>query len=386
MDVDVGCIYDAAIEDDQAFVKEVLNMKLCLDYSLPLYKAASKGHLEIVRLFLTQDLDHRSLVEALLKAVKEGHVDIIKLIKEKLKGCKVMDMVNQQALITAARRGNCTVVKFLLAEHKQGAELALIEAARKGHLKVVKLLAPSNMNTDALHMASKYDHWDVYDYLYRTRRTMKTIKRSANDRKLLRASELGDVDMVKVLLSRKVNEYCEPLVMAVFKGHLEVVRELITFGVVVYDYVLYSAASKGYFEILKVMVDKYHLNRLYNEDEQRQCFARLIVLAVKGSHTKVVKYLLEHRKVVCYDCEPALIKATKKGNLKLVKLLLNTVNVDPQRSIGIATRKGYNEILLTLKKKDRKELPEDPYADIISDTDSDTDNKEGCGYSDESDS
>ena len=390
-------MYDAAKEGNLEEAKELLEEGE-VDLCLPLYAAASKGHIEIVRLILTRctgknlhSYDYRALVHALLKASKEGHLAIMELIGDKLLldqagdevACKDMTMIKQQALLTAARKGNHVVVQHLIGGSQiYDFDLALFEAARKGHLKVVKLIAPFSLACEAaLIVAEHHEHWEVYEFLYENEMgRSETNKPSANDRRLLRASELGDIGMVKSLLDKNITEYCEPLAMAVSKGHLEVVTELITFGVVVDEHVLYKAISKGHLEILKVIMAKYQLN----EVEVNQCYTRMLVLAVKGNHRDVVEYLLEQHKtdpeLVPMECEPALVKATKKGNLVMVKLLKSTIEVDPQRSIEIATRKGYDEILSVLNPKD---LPEDPYADIESDSDSDSDSdllNEGCGY------
>ena len=363
-------LYEVVKEGDLKGAQEILETEFGMEYSIPLYKAVSKGHIEIVKLILTRVISYNGaiscngvLIRALRKAVKEGHLEIVKLILGELplnQSDELLSMVYGEVLFLGAKKGYCNVVQFVLHKQKTHGlisfdlelEDALIEASRKGHLKVVKILINRVDCSAALTMAARNGHWDVYMFIYEHGtfqgededdyfRRVKRLHESYHGPNHQKITILED-DEVKYLFA----DYYTPIRQAISKGDLKVVKEMIAEGGVEFgpDFLFHEACFKGYLEILKVLINDFIIKGSLED----HYFSRMLVFAVKGNQRKVVKYLQGLNLQV--DYEPALVKATERGNLEMVKLL-STPGLQCQRVIEIATRKGYDEVLSALKPK-----------------------------------
>ena len=142
-----------------------------------LFVAATKGHLEVVRLLLEAGADkdaaerHRPLHFAAL----EGHLEVVRLLLEAGADKDAADTDGDTALHIAALGGRLEVVRLLLdaAAEKDAAarhgETALHFAAQEGHLEVVRLLLEAGADKDAatrngataVCLASKNCHLEV---------------------------------------------------------------------------------------------------------------------------------------------------------------------------------------------------------------------------------
>ena len=119
-------------------IKEGADPKAGGSYALQL--AATKGHLEIVKLLISVS-DPKSLdSEALRLAAENGHLEIVKLL------IPVSDPKagGSEALRWAAENGHLEIVKLLIpmSDPKSLDSNALRWAAANGHLEIVKLLIP----------------------------------------------------------------------------------------------------------------------------------------------------------------------------------------------------------------------------------------------------
>jgi len=159
---------------------------------------------------------------------------------------------------------------------------------------------------------------------------------------LIQAAKGGDFNTVISLLEGPVLDYYIPLQEAVSKGHLEVVKMLVSKVDQVHEDVLVKAASRGFVEVLKVLLSKFKAEG----PSRRACYTRMLVKAVKGTRSHVVRYLLD---LPDRDIEPALIKATEKGNLYMVRVL-SSHDINYPTAISIARHKGYESVLRELEK------------------------------------
>ncbi|CAK9176541.1 unnamed protein product [Ilex paraguariensis] len=143
-----------------------------------LYTAAEKGHLEVVKEFLTYTNNetlskkNRSGFDPLHIAASQGHHAIVQVLLDHDPGLsKTIGPSNATPLITAATRGHTAVVHELLSKDcslleisRSNGKNALHLAARQGHVDIVKALLDKDPQLarrkdkkwqTALHMAVK---------------------------------------------------------------------------------------------------------------------------------------------------------------------------------------------------------------------------------------
>ena len=134
----LGRKYKITPKKIKQLIKEGADPKINNNYALRL--AATKGHLEIVKLLIPVS-DPKSLdSEALRLAAENGHLEIVKLL------IPVSDpkSLGSYALRWAAAEGHLEIVKLLIpvSDPKAGGSNALRWAVAEGHLEIVKLLIP----------------------------------------------------------------------------------------------------------------------------------------------------------------------------------------------------------------------------------------------------
>jgi hypothetical protein len=115
-----------------------------------LYTAASRGHIEIVRLLLERGADINALCgnneTALHAAASKGHIEIVRLLLEQGATVNAQGGNNETALYAAASGGHIEIVGLLLEQgadvNAQGGynETALYAAASRGHTENVQIL------------------------------------------------------------------------------------------------------------------------------------------------------------------------------------------------------------------------------------------------------
>lgn len=162
--------------------------------------ASEGGHLELVKFFLEHTTFTQSKNSAFILSASNEHTDIVKLLLEN--GADV-HFSQDYALVTASERGHTEIVKLLL---KFGADVhaqnnfALRKASENGYSKVVKLLLKhgadaQERNNELLLKASKKGYVDIINSFLAY--GLGTNKDSA----LVRASEYGNMGVVRLLLS-----------------------------------------------------------------------------------------------------------------------------------------------------------------------------------------
>jgi ankyrin repeat protein len=172
------------------------------------------------------------------------------------------------ALFNASSRGHEEVVRLLLdqgaAINAKGgdSETALMEATRNGHLEVVKLL---------LDYGADLNNKDTND-----------------ETPLIMASKRGNLEMVELLLKKR----------AVENKYKDVVLALGT------------ASRHGQLEIVKLILNRDGANNAYDGSA-----------LVGNRNLEVARVLLDHSANGKY-IDKALIKASREGDLEIVKLLI----------------------------------------------------------------
>ncbi|QCE05745.1 death-associated protein kinase [Vigna unguiculata] len=180
--------------DDDDLDTEIAEVRACLVNEenelgeTPLFTAAEKGHLHVVKELLnhstaqTVSKKNRSGFDPLHIAASKGHHSIVQVLLDYDPGLsKTIGPSNSTPLITAATRGHTEVVNELLSKDcslleiaRSNGKNALHLAARQGHVEIVKALLSKDpqlaRRTDkkgqtALHMAVKGQSCDVVKLL-----------------------------------------------------------------------------------------------------------------------------------------------------------------------------------------------------------------------------
>ncbi|MEC8882424.1 MAG: ankyrin repeat domain-containing protein, partial [Pseudomonadota bacterium] len=300
--------------------------------------AANEGHAEIVKAILSRPVDifkwdRRS--DLLINTAKKGHAKVMKALLEannkqgkKFFNIRSMDTKGNTALMWAARNGHVEVVKAILAhrgddikDKNTWEETALIWAVEGGHEKTVKaLLAHEGCDINAIDAGGR------------------TAGKLGGKTALMYAVEKGHVGIVKALLSHggcNINVGCNidgwgwqgsALMIAARKNNIEMVKEMLSNSQasdVNIERSLYCAWSEEMVETI--------LDHVKNREID---IKSLLSNAQKQGKVVLVKGLLAHldkdekpRDVINDQDEnryEVLIDAVKKGNLEVIKALLDS--------------------------------------------------------------
>ncbi|KAJ3320777.1 hypothetical protein HDU76_000229 [Blyttiomyces sp. JEL0837] len=293
IDVTSGVVFQDAIskasKEDIQMLMEIgcgnINASRFSNEFLPL--AATLGRLDIVEMFLevsgvdaTAKNNHalRNAVpgvdasangnEALLSALKEGHVEVVKLLLN-VPGVDVT-VDHNRALRQMGAEGHVDVVKLLLNIPGVDASArdndALKKAASKGHVEVVKLLldvpgvyATAGDNA-ALGMAAAEGHVEVVRLLLNVR----GVDASAHNNEAIRlAARGGKLEIVKLLsavpgVDVTANDN-EALKLSASKGHARVVKFLLGLPEVdataENNFAVKEAAKEGHLGVVMLLAD-----------------------------------------------------------------------------------------------------------------------------------
>jgi len=204
----------------------------------PLWIAAEKGHLEVVKLLLEkgaaieavrndgvtrypgrQELgEHRATVDAAVElgvtslwiAAQKGHLEVVKLLLERGALIEAKNSKNITPLLVAAEEGRFEVVKLLLEKgalieaKNSNKATPLWMAAQNGHLEIVALLLEKGAAVDARTDDSVTM---VYD---RANGTVST-KRNYGVTPLWMAAQNGHIKVVASLLKNGANPNVEAM-------------------------------------------------------------------------------------------------------------------------------------------------------------------------------
>ena len=186
----------------------------------PVYIAAERGNLTVVRLLLEAGADVNAAkadgATALMVAAFNGHSEVVRLLLEAGADKNAAREDGVTALMAAPVAGHLEVVRLLLEAQadknaaREDGSTALFVAAQSGHLEMVQLLLEAEAD--------------------------KNATRANGPTALIVAAEDGHLEMVRMLLEAGADKNAAQadgataLFVAAFNGHMEVVQLLLDAG------------------------------------------------------------------------------------------------------------------------------------------------------------
>lgn len=154
-------------EDLLEFIQYLQNkINYNLSYHNILKESSTKGYMKIIK-FITENknigkLSYRDINDSIYKAASNGHLDIVKYLIEKHKN-KLYTENFVGAISEASLKGYLDIVKYLLQITPDGEGIALIKSSQEGHLDIVRYAFSrytigknKNFKTNTIYMALKY--------------------------------------------------------------------------------------------------------------------------------------------------------------------------------------------------------------------------------------
>jgi len=311
-----------------------------------LMHSSKTGDVERVKVLLRDGASLKSVDKrnrtALHLAAGGGHQELAKFLLKKGSQTEVEDDYGRTPLLMAVEKGHLELAKCLL--HKGAArsplDLRLLEVAREGQTALAKdlilcgakLSCKDEVGHTPLHKAAYHGHLETTKLLLDE--GAKTETKSKNGSAAMAgAAKQGHLDVVRLLVNSgaRLHSYDKQslgkkLVEAVAANNVELTRQLL-----IYDASTRSkdkdgrtplllAAEKGYAEI-GVMLANWGLS-----DSDKLALGKLLLIAAGDDNTQYVKLLLEcfaGLEVHDYFNETPLWRASLKGNVEIVKLLLD---------------------------------------------------------------
>lgn len=238
--------------------------------------------------------DIRAQNDSVLKyAAESGHIDLVKYC---IKSGSNVNVSNGEPIIKSCIFGHINVVKFLVesgANYKVNSNKPFCKACVYGHIQVVKYLLTLDIDINAnssepLRVSIK--HQNIFNLLIDNGADIFThgnillfasIDKEMNDitnyfisqglhligdnsKSIVRACEIGNLELVKLLLNSYTDINCydgKPLVTAIIYGHYEIVEFLIVSGanIELVENSTISQAIGKYPKIIQLLLD-YNLN------------------------------------------------------------------------------------------------------------------------------
>ncbi|PIK60415.1 putative ankyrin repeat and KH domain-containing protein mask [Apostichopus japonicus] len=311
--------------------------------------ACYKGHLEMVKFLLDAGADHEHKTDemhtALMEASMDGHVEVARLLLDH--GAQVnMPTDSFESPLTLAACGGHTKLASLLLERGANIEevndegyTPLMEAAREGHEEMVALLLAQNADINAqteetqetaLTLACCGGFLEVAKFLIEVEADIEL----GCSTPLMEASQEGQVELVKFLLSKGANVHATTatgdtaLTYACENGHTEVASYLLDAGADLEHESeggrtpLMKAARAGHFCSVRFLISKgADVNRATTNNDHT-----VLSLACAGGHLSVVELLLNHNADPSHklkDNSTSLIEASKGGHAGVMARILN---------------------------------------------------------------
>ena len=221
-----------------------------------------------------------------------------------------------------AKYGDSKVFKKLYGDKKftqNGIETMLSFAAEGGSLDIVKYLIDEKGAKDiegALAPAEKYNHKYVIDYLQQKIKKIKDFHDASLSGDVEKFKKLTDIDFkdkdeLNIAL-RNVSLNGDPTI-----DHLNVVKHLVEKGADAFSDAMFFAAEAGNLDLVKYFIEEKGVEHLD--------YALVAASDSKSKNTKnivkTIKYLIS--KGGTDRIEDALKKATLRGNLDIIKTLID---------------------------------------------------------------
>ncbi|CAE7321596.1 ANKRD50 [Symbiodinium sp. KB8] len=340
--------------------------------------AAGRGSVEevesMLQLPLNPDLFDANGRGALMRAVINSHVAMVRLLLEADPNKDVADNTGQTVLMIAADKEHVEIVCLLL---QAGANTdlrdtlgctALITATYSRRVKFIRLLLEAGADQHvanhggytALTIASVKGFAEVVRLLLDAG-TNKDLTSSDGQTALICATIAGHVDVVRLLLeagaNRDLADNCDhtALMIASSKGLTEIVRLLLENGASKDlansdgHTALMFAVVTGHVEIVRLL-----LKACVNKDLADNLGRTALMKATEGGHINLARLLLEAgaSKDLADKCgHTALMIASDKGRAEVVRLLLQNgvskdlANNDGHTALICAVVAGHVEIV-----------------------------------------
>ncbi|XP_028133816.2 delta-latroinsectotoxin-Lt1a-like [Diabrotica virgifera virgifera] len=324
-----------------------------------LHLAAQYGHVNITRILFKNCANFRQYDNSgflpIHVAAWNGKIPILDIILEEFPD--IVDIVSgdetkrSSSLHLASEKGYMDVIRYLVEKRWAGInilnaneESPMMVAANKGYFDVVKYFFDregTNINQKniygecLLHLACLSGNVDFVDYIIPVYNVTYN-RTSYEDASLHYAALSGNLDLVKYIIDKGVNPNTEnrgfytPLTYATWYNHMNIVKYLETKKT---EYmtpratgnILKAATLSGDLEMVK-----YSFNR-YGFDEY--AFA----LAADYGFLDIVKFYVQKNSSLqfYYNSLPILHRASKSGNLELVKYLIEEKNVAINREFSL---------------------------------------------------
>lgn len=223
---------------------------------------------------------------------------------------------------------------------------ALEVASINGHEEMARLLLENGADvnteggfdqTSALRAASEKGHHEVVRLLLENGANVNAESGSDHTTALHAASKNGHRETVKLLLENggSVNaetghDHISALQAASEKGHPKVVRVLLKNGADVnaqggFGTALQIAAESGHHEVVRLLVE----NGADINAKNKHYHTSALEASSQNGHQKVVRYLLDNGAIANDESRDS---ASKSGNRKIQKLILNALPVDQEEN------------------------------------------------------
>lgn len=356
----------------------------------PLRRAASNGHVEIVRLLLQQkgvdiNMAEKSYATPLSDAAYFGHTEIVKLLLKQ----PGIDVNKMAPLASAARRGQLECVKLLLnapginvneVDLNDGAT-ALSCAASREREEIFKLLLKMpgiNVNTPDSSGGTPLGDAALYGTPEMVKLLINTQGFDASSWNPVSLAVLkDDIAELKALIQAKkdVNKTdargMTPLHWAVVTDRIECLRILVKAPGINANIVedvesytaLHMAAEKNKPECIKLLLTVPGIDPNITSGKQLTPLHRQVTPLYRAlDHIECVKLLVadprvDVNKAPTWGYSP-LYNAASEGNIELVKLLLANPNIDVNAGettpLQRATENGHTEIIKLLEEAGAK--------------------------------
>eukprot|EP00040_Diaphanoeca_grandis_P037084 m.239844 g.239844 ORF g.239844 m.239844 type:complete len:735 (+) comp33752_c0_seq4:431-2635(+) len=322
------------------------------DGCTPLLLACKHGHLDLVKLFLTngaligdRDHDPKRQGNALHYAAWGGHAKIVVHLVNEGASLDDVDIVGNTALLYAVYGGHRDVVSELISrgrslqERNSKNHTALLQAACGGHLHLVEWLLTQGFSLDeadhdgntSLLFAAWGGHLDLIHFLLENGSSLHEQNHNGHSI-FLSAANGGRVEIVEWLLGQGFsltetnNNGDTALLLAAYGGHQPLVERLLQLGASLEERngcgftPLLSAANGGQLEMAKWL--------LQNGSSLTECdndgYTSLI-LAACGGNVELVQFLLSQGSSLAdrnNNGDSALLLAAYCSHRELVDWLL----------------------------------------------------------------
>ena len=350
--------YDGDIKTARQLIQNEahVNSKANLWRVNPLYWAAQKGHIDIVKLLLMSksklNIKDRDGLTPLHVATQEGHTKVVELLVNSKAKVNIRDKWGHIPLHWATYHGHTDIAKLLIAnksklnvKNKEG-DTPLHLATQEGSKETTELLIRSKANLNLknkrgfipLHWATYYGHAPIAKLLIGSKSRIN-VKNKDHLTPLHIAIDYGHIEIGELLiqsgsnLNIKNKEGFTPLHIAIERDRTKITNLLIKRGAKL------NIKNKVGFTPLQIATSK----------QRRRENTRMSELLVKGGAKLDVKNK---------EGLTPLYMVMRAGNLRTAEVLikggadLNVQNKWKQTPLHLAIMEGYTEIakLLILKR------------------------------------